>query len=156
MAPTWFKIDLKFTKQNDSVSSWAAARQLPDSCQAAVNQLPGSCQEAFRQLPGRPQTIAISCQTAARNLSKALQTFQFFHALSVPMLDQVCHPFWCVPVIFWGLCWLMLALCWLMLGSCWLMLALCWVKLAHVASSWLQVGLKMPKMGPKRLQEPPK
>ena len=79
------------------------------------------------------------------------------------MLDQVCHPFWCVPVIFWGLCWLMLAscwfmlaLCWPMLGSCWIMLALCWVQLAHVASSWLQVCLKMPKMGPKSLQEAPR
>ena len=40
--------------------------------------------------------------------------------------------------------------------SCWLMLALCWVKLAHVASSWLQVGVKMPKMGPKSLQEAPR
>ena len=50
----------------------------------------------------------------------------------------------------------MLALCWLMLGSCWLMLALCFVKLVHVGSGWLHVGLQMPKMGPKSLQEPPK
>ena len=53
----------------------------------------------------------------------------------------------------------MLAYAGLMLAYAGFMLAYVgsgWVKLAHVASSWLQVGLKMPKMGPKSLQEAPR
>ena len=93
------------------------------------------------------------------------------------MLDQVCHPLRCVPVIFWELCWLMLALCWLMLALCWLMLALCflmlgscwvmlassWVKLAHVGSSWpklasrcVYVGSSWPQDAQDGLPRPPK